>query len=165
MNSRFSPRPIAADESDELGRLVQIEAKIQRTPWNISQIENELKQGGKIWIYTDDETDEIISGYVVFRLVSAGKFAEILQIGVPFEYRGLGFGTKLIQLVVSESLRNHLEKILLNVDVDSAAAIALYQKNRFVVTGTRKHFYSNGASAHQMELLLNPTGVETVDHF
>lgn len=165
METSFSLRPLSLDDPEELQRLVRIDQKIQKYPWKASQFLEETRVGGAILVLTDDETDEKIAGYVVYRVYSETQEVELLQLGVALEYRGLGYGLKLGRQVVQVGLDSQCTRILLNVRTDNKSAIEMYQKLKFVITGTRKGFYSDGDSAYQMELNLSGSGIATVDSF
>lgn len=149
--SSFSLRQAS---TDDVRLLTQIESRVHVAPWTESHFQEELsKSFSRTLLLTDDETDEIIAGYVTFWLMD--DYAEILNVAVDLPYRGLGFAQTLIQAVIRDALKDEMKRLTLEVRVSNAPAIALYQKLGFHEVGKRKKFYSNGEDALSMELTLN----------
>ncbi len=64
---------------DDLDGLVQLEALVQIAPWNRDHFLAELdKPQSRFWVLTDDETDEILYGYIVFWII--GEDAHLLNV-------------------------------------------------------------------------------------
>ena len=102
---------------------------------------------------SDDQTDELVVGYIVYWLML--EECEILNLAVDLPYRGLGFAEKLVRSVVSASMKLGLKRVLLDVRKSNLPAIHLYQKVGFTVSHIRKSFYSNGEDAYQMSISLS----------
>ena len=139
---------------DDVARLLEIESRIQVAPWSRENIESELsKPYSSFLVYTDDETDSEIAGYIVFW--NMFDECQILNLGVDLSYRGLGMAQKLVRHAVNQAVSQGIRKILLDVRKPNQPAIQLYQKLGFVIIHVRKNFYSNGEDAYQMALYLN----------
>lgn len=147
----FSIRPASFDD---LQKLIEIEKGIHVAPWSREHFESELsKPFSRVWLLTDDDTDEKIAAYLCFWMMD--DYAQILNIGVDFPYRGQGHAQRLIQSLIRDSIRDQMSRITLEVRVSNENAIGLYRKAGFVQVSVRKRFYSNGEDAIVMDLILN----------
>lgn len=143
----FSVRPLS---SDDLMSLVALEAKIQKAPWTKEHFERELvKDYSRVLLMTDDETDSIIIGYIVYWVLADD--AQVLNLGVDPLFRRRGIGSTLLRKAVGEAMRGGAKKITLDVRVSNTPAIQLYQETGFSITHRRKNFYSDGEDAYFME--------------
>lgn len=150
----FSLRPATADD---LASVVALEHRVHVAPWTVEQFREELeKPYSQFLLMTDDDTDEVIVGY----LVAWKLFDEIqlLNIAVDLPFRGLGFAKKMLHRLVSQAHTDGLKRVILDVRKSNAAAISLYQVTGFSIAHIRKGFYSNGEDAYQMELDLSESG-------
>lgn len=153
LTSTTSLRPAT---QDDLTAIAAIEARVYlppAEPWSRAAFLAELeKPYSRIFVLTDDETDEVIYGYCV--IWNMEKQAQILNVAVDLPHRGLGLAKKILSQVIQYFSREGAEKILLEVRKSNLAAIQLYQFFRFNITHIRKNFYSNGEDAYQMVLEL-----------
>lgn len=125
---------------DDLDAIVAIENQVHAAPWSRDHFLSELsKSYSQFWVLTDDETDEIVVGYLVFWQLF--DESEILNIAIGLPYRGLGFAKKLIAKAIAHSVRKGLKKLTLEVRKSNEAAIHLYQRLGFAITRVRKDFY------------------------
>jgi ribosomal-protein-alanine N-acetyltransferase len=103
-------------------------------------------------VLTDDDTDSQVFGYIVFwQLLDE---AQILNVAVRLDSRGLGYGDRLVREVIRSSIKKNLKKVVLDVRKSNLAAIHLYQKIGFLTARIQKQFYSNGEDGFAMELSL-----------
>jgi ribosomal-protein-alanine N-acetyltransferase len=142
---------------DDLPRVLELERLCHPEPGNAWTEENLraelLKPYGRFLVLTDDETDERISGYIVFWMMF--DECHILNVAVDPEHRRRGIGRCLVRRAVGESVKKDFRKILLDVRKSNVGAAALYQGAGFVITHIRKGFYSNGEDAYQMALYMD----------
>lgn len=151
MDSTFSPRPATAED---LALLVEIEKKIHVAPWTEEHFRSELaKPFSRVMVLTDDETDSVIAGYIVFWLMF--DECQILNVGVDLPHRGQGLAKKLIRMAIQMASDKGLKKAFLDVRKSNGAAIQLYQGQRFSITQVRKGYYSNGEDAYEMTLYID----------
>ena len=76
---------------------------------------------------------------------------ELTYIGVASGQRGQGLGKDLLNQFIETSQENGYQSIVLSVETDNKAAIALYEKSGFKIIQT----YSEGRyQRHRMELIL-----------
>jgi ribosomal-protein-alanine N-acetyltransferase len=142
-DSKFSVRP--ASEED-LETICSIEFYSYPTPWTKNAFIEEMnKPFSNVIVMTDDETDSIVSGYIVFWIMF--EECHILNVTVNREWRGLGYGVKLVRLAIDQALRKNCKKVILEVRKSNEAAIELYQKLGFFTESIKKNFYSDSEDA------------------
>jgi ribosomal-protein-alanine N-acetyltransferase len=148
--SPITPRP-ATD--DDITAVLRIERASHSQPWTDAQFLDELKTPQSAFlVLTDDETDEIVSGFIIYRELLGET--HILNVAVDPKERRRGWGKRLVQLAINDAYRRGDERVFLEVRVGNAAARALYAAMGFKEAGRRKGFYSNGEEAIFMELRL-----------
>lgn len=146
----FSLRPATLEDLDAV---VKIENQVHAAPWTEEHFRAELtKPYSQFLVFTDDESDSIIAGYLVFWVMF--DECQILNLATSLNYRGLGLAKQMIQKVVSIALKKGIKKVVLDVRKSNSPAIQLYQRVKFSITHIRKGFYSNGEDAYQMTLNL-----------
>ncbi len=144
----FSLRPATTDDVDAV---VKIENLSYKRPWTEGHFSEEVdKKGSYFLVYTDDETDEVVAGYIVFR--DLGQETQILNIVVALEWRGLGMATRLLRFAINEAHRLNHKRVFLEVRTSNDAAIKLYNKIGFIDGGIRRKFYEDGEDARMYYL-------------
>jgi len=96
------------------------------------------------------EKIELEEGFIEFHQVA--DFADIHDVEVNSEYRGQGYGTKLMELFLSEMKKRNVLEITLEVRVDNTVAIRLYEKFGFECVSMRKAYYNDGCDGMLMRL-------------
>ncbi len=143
-----SLRPLT---EDDLNQVLLIESKSHPDPWKKAHFEAEIqKPFTRVLVLTDDETDTIVIGYIIYWLQAEG--VSLMNITVDPNWRGFGFGNKLMQAMIKEAVAEDISRIILEVRASNESAIQLYEKIGFKVTHQRKNFYSNGETALVMEI-------------
>ena len=104
------------------------------SPWNLEQIEADLKQANTEYFYLYD--DQILIGFLALQDL-AGEL-EITQLAVKKAYQGQGLANQLM-----EFLSDRPERIFLEVRASNQVARALYEKHGFLPVGQRKNYYQN----------------------
>ncbi len=152
---KLSPRPACPEDLDTI---LAIETMSHPGPWSRTGFEKELSTPwSRFLVLTDDETDTRIFGYIVYWIQTEG--VSLLNITVDPAWRGLGLSRRLMQLMIQETIREEIPRILLEVRESNRTAIRLYESCGFRKTHERKGFYSNGESAWVMES--RTEGIET----
>lgn len=145
---KYSIRPATVED---LNQMVAIEKMCYPVPWDSEHFNSELaKPHSVVWVLTDDETDQIVAGYIVFWLQV--ESCSLLNVAVHMDYRGVGFGEKLIRAMINEVVRTEYPRIILEVRKSNLGAIKLYEKIGFKKTHERKNFYQDGETAYVYEL-------------
>jgi len=85
------------------------------------------------------EKIELNEGFIEFHQVV--DFADIHHIEVLPEFRGKGYGTKLLALFLDEMKRRDVTVVTLEVHVDNEVAIGLYKKFGFQCVNVRAGYY------------------------
>lgn len=93
------------------------------------------------WLALDGEEPV---GVILLQL-AAGQ-AEVLTLAVRPERRKLGVAKALLEQALAHVLQSGAAEIILDVAVDNAAALALYQSFGFVEVARRKGYYGSGES-------------------
>lgn len=141
---------IAALETDLFGR----------GAWSEESVRQEFHASARVYLIDieDDSANSenpIIRGYAGYWY--DGDDAEIMTIGVgrPFQRRGIA--ASLLESLVGSARRQGAKRMLLEVRVDNAPALALYERFGFTRMGLRKRYYQpEGIDAYTMSLDLEP---------
>ncbi len=80
--------------------------------------------------------------------------AEILNLFVSSEYRGLGIGKKLMKEVMDICNEQNIEFLTLEVNVNNKYAVKMYEDLGFTISRIRKKYYDNKEDALLMVLEL-----------
>ena len=104
------------------------------SPWNLEQIEADLKQANTEYFYLY-EAQALIGFFAIQDL--AGEL-EITQLAVKKAYQGQGWANQLMEFLVDRP-----ERIFLEVRASNQVARALYEKHGFLPVGQRKNYYQN----------------------
>jgi len=144
----ISLRP-ATDE--DLGRLADLETRLQVAPWTVDHFRTEIaKPYSNVCVLTDDETDTVIHGYIVFWLMPDA--CQVLNIAVDLPHRGLGLARLMLRRAIDQAMKQNIDKATLDVRKSNQPALQLYQSLNFTIDHIRKNFYSNGEDAYQLTL-------------
>ena len=104
------------------------------SPWNLEQIEADLKQVNTEYFYLYEA--QALIGFLAIQDL-AGEL-EITQLAVKKAYQGQGLANQLM-----EFLSDRPERIFLEVRASNQVARALYEKHGFLPVGQRKNYYQN----------------------
>lgn len=91
-----------------------------------------------LWVVEDEGT---IRGFLVARFTAAECELENLVVAVA--HRRRGFASQLLQSLIAAANERNVERILLEVRESNTAALALYEKLGFLLSGRRKAYYSH----------------------
>lgn len=150
MESTFSLRPAT---TEDLPKVFEIEKKVHVVPWSVENLRAELlKPYSQFLLFTDDETDSEIAGYIVFWMMF--DETQILNVAVDLPYRGLGYAKKMIRKAMAMTQNKGIRKIVLDVRRSNLPAVQLYQAMGFHVTHIRKNYYADGEDAFLMAMNL-----------
>ena len=104
------------------------------SPWNLEQIEADLKQANTEYFYLYEA--QALIGFLALQDL-AGEL-EITQLAVKKAYQGQGLANQLM-----EFLSDRPERIFLEVRASNQVARDLYEKHGFLPVGQRKNYYQN----------------------
>ena len=98
-------------------------------------------------------TDGAVVGHAVASFVP-GDVAELQRIAVDPARRRTGIATALLDAVADRASRQGCDRLLLEVRVDNAGALAFYAARGFVEVDRRPRYYRDGATAVVLRLPL-----------
>ena len=123
----------------DVPRIAEMERLCFRSPWSESSLLGELKNN--IAHYRVGEIDGVIMAYGG-RWVMYGE-AHITNVAVHPDYRGQGYGKKLMENMIETALFHHAVSMTLEVRVSNTVAQNLYTSMGFEVAGRRKKYYTD----------------------
>ena len=135
-------------------QIAHLERVLFDDAWTVLSIENWLSFDGHIAIVVRSP-DGTITGYALMSQVFDS--ADVLRIGVAPDCQRQGIAQRLLQAIVARLKRQAVERVLLEVREDNAAARALYDKLGFKQIHVRKNYYKNadGSRCHALILQLD----------
>jgi ribosomal-protein-alanine N-acetyltransferase len=112
-------------------------------PWESKAIESLIVDKNKK-CYVADLHGEVV-GYVGAETVL--DECNIGNIVTHKDYRGRGFATEILGILLDILKENGVAKVFLEVEHDNIPAIALYEKHGFTRYGQRRDYYGPGKDA------------------
>lgn len=138
----------------DLPRLAALERELfDPSPWSESMLRAELEGPGRWYVGIDGPLPGPVPavgapaagpahGLVAYAgLWFDGDVAQVMTIGVTTGAQRRGLGRTLLTALVERSVALGADAVLLEVRVDNAAAIALYESHGFEVLNRRRRYY------------------------
>ncbi len=122
--------------SDDLDRIVAIEADIYSHPWTRGNFADSIAAGYECWV--SEHGGEIVA-YAVL-MIAAGE-AHLLNVSVAAAWQRRGLGTDLLRFLMKLARQGSAGKMFLEVRPSNASARALYARMGFVQIGVRRGYY------------------------
>lgn len=116
--------------------------------WNINNLKSDFENPNSTYLVA--KLDDEIVGFAGFLKIC--DEANIMNIVTKINKRRLGFGSKLLQALISSSKEQNCTSITLEVNEHNDPAIKLYEKYNFKRIGLRKKYYNNTDDAILMNL-------------
>lgn len=134
---------------EDVPAMVSVHAQAFDRPWDENDFEDLLEGEGicSLLVHAEDP-----AGVLVCRTV-AGE-AEILTIGVAPWARRRGVGAALMAAAIGIARAAGATVMFLEVDVDNAPAVALYEGLGFVRAGLRRAYYDRGPNGRADALVM-----------
>ena len=129
--------------------MAAVHAQAFDSPWTEENFED-LLDGAGIFGFLAAGEDPM--GVILCR-VAAGE-VEILTVGVAPWARRRGIGEALMTASLDMARQVGATEAFLEVDVDNAAAVTLYERLGFARAGLRKGYYDRGAAGRADALVL-----------
>jgi ribosomal-protein-alanine N-acetyltransferase len=129
--------------------MASVHAQAFDSPWDESDFEGLLESPGIFGFLVSGEDP---AGLLICRAV--GGEAEILTVGVAPWARRKGVGLALMTAAMGAARAAGADAMFLEVDVDNAAAVALYEGLGFARAGLRKGYYDRGAAGRADALVM-----------
>ena len=117
--------------------------------WSEGMIREELEASARWYVAIDGEAllpgevhQDVMSRCVAYAgLWFDGDVAQVMTIGVAPGAQRRGLGATLLTALADRARELGADSVLLEVRVDNAAAIALYERFAFTVVGRRRRYY------------------------
>ena len=122
------------------------------SPWSVSQYKEEFSIPTRHFVVAVDEAQSIIGYAGVF--APGGAEADVLTVGVVPNHRGQGIARQLMALITDWARDQGSTAMMLEVKVDNAEAIGLYESLGYSKLNTRKDYFGAGLDALVMRLEL-----------
>jgi ribosomal-protein-alanine N-acetyltransferase len=118
------------------------------SPWSMGQFKEEFKGVPRTHFFTVavDSNHQII-GYAAVMVPAPGIEADVLTVGVLPEHRKSGIGTAFMEQLENWASDKESNAMMLEVGVDNAGAIALYESLGYIKISERKNYYGAGLDA------------------
>ncbi len=119
-------------------------------PWTARSFWSELAgiPETRYYLVAEDPTDGTLVGYAGLRAVA--READVQTVAVRPDRQGTGLGARLLDALLAEARRRGCSEVLLEVDVDNAAAQRLYERAGFTRVSVRRGYYGPGRDAAVM---------------
>ena len=123
------------------------------SPWSASQYKEEFSAPTRHFVVALDDEQSIIGYAGVF--APGGAEADVLTVGVVPSHRGKGIARQLMALITDWAHKQGTTAMMLEVKVDNAEAIGLYESLGYSKLNTRKDYFGPGLHALVMRLELS----------
>jgi ribosomal-protein-alanine N-acetyltransferase len=122
------------------------------SPWSTSQYKEEFTSPTRHFVVAVDAEQNIVGYAGVF--APGGAEADVLTVGVIPSQRGKGIAKALMALITDWAKEQGSIAMMLEVKVDNAEAIGLYQSLGYSQLNIRKDYFGAGLDALVMRLEL-----------
>ena len=136
---------------DDIGQISSMEREFFSVPWSEASIGHYAEAGNTIfvvarssktlpWKFEDGIRDvREVAGYAA--VFCAADEGNLVSIGVRPAYREMGIARELLDICYEMAAARGITSIYLEVRESNEAAIGLYEKEGFELTGKRPRFY------------------------
>jgi ribosomal-protein-alanine N-acetyltransferase len=123
--------------SDDLPSVARFNTPTEVSDWTSQKLQSCLEHADylawKLSIF-----DQMVA-YILINI--AGDEAHIMHLAVDPEHRRKGYGAYLLKNTLQEMAKLYKQAVILEVNENNRAAIALYEKIGFQQIGQRKNYY------------------------
>lgn len=140
--------------ASDVEKVYAIENEAFATPWTRQSLKNEIEKNklAHYMVLVGGETEDLIGYFGLWIILDE---ADITNIAVAKAYRGRGYGSKLMEQLITYVRNKGIRQLTLEVRRFNEPAKKLYEKYGFEVKGMRKGYYlDNGEDALIMWLYL-----------
>ena len=121
---------------NHLASVLEIERESNPYPWTARNFSDCIEKGYYSMVLEDNER---LVGFAIMAISS--EESHLLNIGVNKDFRGSGFGEKILKKMIIAAEVMGSKKIILEVRVSNKIAYRLYEKLGFHEIGERKKYY------------------------
>jgi len=136
----------------DLDAVLEIESASFARPWTREHFRDEIQSPFGVPLVAV-VSESHLAGYLCLKIIF--DEAEILDVAVAPDCRGLGIGRFLVRHALTLCRERRVARLGLEVRTGNDAAIGLYQSLGFVESGRRKGYYENGDDAILMDYTLD----------
>lgn len=129
----------------DLDRIAYLEAVSFQDAWDWDSLSRELADPRTIFLVASRDAAGPLGGYAIFRQIA--DQAELLRVGVAPGERRHGLARALIQEGIGRLRNGEIQVCFLEVRIDNAPAITLYESIGFGRAGLRRGYYRDGTDA------------------
>ena len=148
-NSKYQLRDFQAADFETLWRLDQI-CFTQGIAYSKQELAYFIRQPKSFTVVA--EVNGVLCGFIVVERKK--DVARVITIDVHPEQRRDGLGSLLMQSAERQAQATRASKMLLEVAVDNAPAIAFYKRHGYSIIGTIPRYYLGSLDALRMEKVL-----------
>jgi len=126
---------------EDVPRLLELEHELfDAGSWSEWMIRDELGARGRH--YLGVEVEGVLVGYAGAWF--DGVDSQVMTLGVAREHQGKGLGRTLLRALLDHERERGARQVFLEVRVDNASALALYESFGFERMGLRRGYYQPG---------------------
>jgi [ribosomal protein S18]-alanine N-acetyltransferase len=142
---------------DDIGACLALEKILYPIDaWSLGQFIEELSGVPVTRHYVVIVDGSEIVGYAGLMCPYVGADGDVQTLSVAPHRQGEGLGQLLLNDLLAEAIKRKSPSLFLEVRVDNEAALGLYGKNGFEITGRRRNYYGPGVDATTMRKVLTP---------
>lgn len=136
----------------DLPRIVELEHELFGAgAWSAAMLREELSAPGRWYVAAVDVSTSRVEGYAGSWF--DGDDAQVMTIGVANDRQRHGAASAMLAAMTERAVADGARRLLLEVRVDNAPAIAMYTAAGFVTLGRRRKYYQpEGIDAWTMSL-------------
>jgi len=124
----------------DIDEVMEVEKSSFAEPWPKEIFAQEVSKNDYAYYFVAQLNNKVI-GYAGMWVVIDD--AQITNIAIIPQYRGLKIGEKLFEYVCQQAMRMSVERLSLEVRVSNIIAQGMYRKFGFVPGGIRKNYYTD----------------------
>ena len=130
---------------NDLPEILAIERASFKNPWSKKSLTSELANPLANTIIAKSSRNSSVYGYSCCKIIVPE--AELLRIAITPECRRQGTARALLDEIFKLLHLQQVTTVFLEVSETNQAALALYKKSGFLVTGSRPGYYDQGTTA------------------
>ena len=134
-------------KEEDLEQVLQIENDSFSNPWSRKYFLNEIANNDLSELYVEKIDGEVISYGDLWYMF---ENCDLTKIAVAKNHRNKGYGKKMLKYLIATANKRGCEFMHLEVNVNNAEALKLYEGFGFEPVRTRKRYYENGDDAYDM---------------
>jgi [ribosomal protein S18]-alanine N-acetyltransferase len=128
---------------EDLKPIKKIEQETLLSSWTEADLDALMNNPEAITLSVSDSENGKIAGFLLARLITSAREAEILNFAVRPEYQRKGVGGRLLGELISELKNREFTTLWLEVRASNRKAQKFYLKNGFIKAGVRRFYYRN----------------------